>query len=509
MNLLELNWGLLAPELTIAIVAVILTFADLVMRKGDRKVFGWLSIIGIILSLYFVIQDLGQPAQELLEGSYRVDSFASLFKLIFLVGTLFVLVMSINYVEKKEIKHDGEFYYLFLTALLGAMFMASSADIITLYIGLELLSISSYIMAGIRKFNLKSNEAAYKYVIIGGVSSAIFLYGTSFIYGVTGSTNIFVIAERIQEAFNGGFDFYIYLGFFMMLVGLSYKISAVPSYMWSPDVYEGAATPVTAFLSVISKAAGFAIIIRLFITVFTPIVVEVVNNNPVFFFFNKMTLFLAVISGLTMIIGNTLALRQTNVKRMMAYSSVAQAGYLLVPLATMTMASEQLISVDIRNIIFYLMAYLFMNLGVFTVITIVNKDAGTEDLKSFAGLYHRSPFVAIAMTFFLMSLAGLPISAGFIGKFNIFISALTTKSYWLAGIMVATSVISYFYYFNIVRQMYMRPGHTEAKLSIPFSMQFVILLTFIGTFVIGLVPNVMLDFITKNFDLFNMLTLGQ
>lgn len=513
MNLLELNWGLLAPELTIVIVATILTLADLVMRdKGDRKIFGWVSLIGIVIAIYFTLQQLSYPEVEyLLDNTYRVDSFGSMFKLIFLVGTALVFIMSINYIDKKEIKYDGELYYLLLTSLLGAMMMASSADLITLYIGLELLSISSYIMAGIRKKNLKSNEAAFKYVVIGGVSSAVFLYGASFIYGLTGSTNLLVIAQRLPEAFAGGYNFYVYLGFMMMLVGLSYKISVVPNYMWAPDVYEGAATPVTAFLSVISKAAGFAIIIRLVLTLFASIVTEGNMMNPMetkYFLFSEMTFYLAIIAGLTMIIGNTLALRQTNVKRLFALSSVAQAGYILVPIATLTQPSTALANIDVSNMIFYLMAYLLMNLGAFTVITIVEKDAETEDLRSFAGLYHRNPFVAVAMSFFLISLAGLPVTAGFIGKFNIFISALSLHHYVLAGIMVVTSVISYFYYFNIIRQMYMRPGRTETKLNVTYSLQFVILLTFLGTFLLGLMPNILLDFVSQNFNLMDIFQAG-
>ncbi|MFV9510423.1 NADH-quinone oxidoreductase subunit NuoN [Tepidibacillus sp. LV47] len=511
MNLFDLNWGLLAPELTIVILAAVITLADLMMKdKGDRKVFAYLSIAGIILAIYFVIQDLGEPVQQLLNESYRIDSFGNLFKLIFLIGTAFVFLMSIHYIDKKEIEYDGEYYYLLLTALLGSMIMASSADIITLYIGLELLSLSSYVLTGIRRKNLKSNEAGFKYVIIGGVSSAIFLYGTSYIYGITGTTNLLELANRLPETFaTGGYNFFIYLGFFMMLVGLGYKISVVPAYMWAPDVYEGAPTPITAFLSVISKAAGFAIILRMFMTVFTSLINTTTNK---YFFFDQMALYLAVIAALTMIIGNTMAIRQRNVKRMMALSSVAQAGYILVPLASMKLASVELVQANISNMIFYLMAYLLMNLGAFAVITIVTKDTGTEELSAFAGLYHRNPLLGIAMTFFLLSLAGLPVTAGFIGKFNIFISALTinnqSSSYWLAGIMMVTSVISYFYYFNIGRQMYMRVG-SESKLTVPIGLQLVIVLAFVGTFAFGLVPNVMYDYIGTHFNFVDLFTMGK
>lgn len=508
MNLLELNWGLLAPELTIVIVGVIITLADLFMKDDrDRKIFGWISLLGILGAIYFTIGQINiNEVEYLLDNTYRVDSFAGLFKLIFLIGTAMVILMSMYHIDKKEIKYEGEMYYLLLTALLGAMIMASSADLITLYIGLELLSISSYILVGIKKNNLKSNEAAYKYVITGGASSAVFLFGASYIYGLTGSTNLFVIGERLPEAFYNGYEFFVYLGFFMMLVGLAYKISAVPSYMWAPDVYEGAPTPITAFLSVVSKAAGFAMILRIFMTSFTTTITDPATYQ--YLFFNELTIFLGVLAGLTMIIGNTLALRQTNIKRLLAMSSVAQAGYILVPLATMSMASVELVTLGINNMLFYLFVYLMMNLGVFTIVTVVTKDADTDDIKSFQGLYHRSPFLAVAMSVFLISLAGLPITAGFIGKFNIFISALADNHYYLAGTMIVTSVISYFYYFNIIRQMYMRPGHTEARLKVPFSLQVVILLAFLGVVLFGLMPNLLYDFIAQNFSLIEMFQIG-
>lgn len=513
MNLLELNWGLLAPEFAIIITATIITLVDLFMpNKFSRRTLGWASIIGIFIALYFTIQqiNIGQ-VEYLLNNTYRVDSFSGFFKLIFLIGTAIVFIISINDMDKDEIKDDGEYYYLLLTALLGAMLMASSADVITLYIGLELLSFSSYILVGIRKKNLKSNESSFKYIITGGVSSAIFLYGFSFIYGITGSTNLFVIAERLPDAYHNGFSFFTYLGFTMMFIGLSYKISVVPSYMWTPDVYEGAPTPITAFISVVSKAAGFAIILRVFLTIFGLLATEltITDNIPeyTFFLFDEITIVFAVIAGLTMIIGNTLALLQTNVKRLLAYSSVAQAGYILIPLATLI--GIELIDLSITNMIFYLFAYLLMNLGVFTIVTIVCRDTNTDDLSAFRGLYHRSPLLGIAMTIFLLSLAGLPITIGFIAKLNIFISAITVDAYILAGIMLITSVISYYYYFNIIKQMYMRPGRTEARVKVTYSLQLVILVLFLATVLLGIFPNVLLDFIDVNFDFTDLFTIGS
>lgn len=482
--------GLLAPELTILIFTVIITIADLFLaKKINRKIFGWLGIVGILIAIYFTIQQLNLGSVEyLLNNTYRVDTLGSFFKLIFLTGTGIAFLLAMDQMDKKEIKDEGEYYYLILTALLGAMLMASSADLITLYIGLELLSFSSYILVGIRKKNFKSNEASFKYIVTGGVSSAIFLFGASYIYGLTGSTNLFVIYGNLQSILHTGYDFFIYMGFFMMLVGLLYKVSAVPSHMWTPDVYEGAPTPITAFISVVSKAAGFAIIIRVFLTIFGVLVTEVVITDGVpeytFFLLGEMTVFIGAIAILTMIIGNTLALSQTNVKRIMAFSSIAQAGYILIPLGAMKDLAN--INIDISNIIFYLIAYLIVNFGAFIIISIMNNDAGTEDISSFRGLYHRSPLLGIAMTIFLLSLAGLPVTIGFIAKFNIFISAIVADSYTLAIVMLLTSVVSYYYYFNIIRQMYMRPGESESKVKVSYIMQITILVLFLVTVLFGL-----------------------
>lgn len=512
MNIFELNWGLMAPEFTITIIVLILIFADLFLsEKINRTYLGWTAVIGILIAMYFTSIQMQLPGAEYLLGNtYRVDSFGSLFKMIFLLGTLTVFLMSIGTVKKDGVENEGEYYYLLLTAVLGAMIMASSADLITLYIGLELLSFSTYILVVLRKKHLKSNESAFKFVITGSVSSAIFIYGASFIYGLTGSTNLFVIAERLPLSFHSGYDFFAYFGFILMFIGLSYKISIVPSYMWAPDVYEGAPTPITAFLSVISKAAGFAIIIRIFLTSFGLLATDSVIVNGIeqyrFFLYDEMIIIFAVLASLTMIIGNVVALLQTNVKRLLAYSSIAQAGYIMVPLATLI--GIQFIDLSITNIIFYLIAYLIMNLGAFAIVTVVTRDSGHDDITSFRGLYHRSPLLALAMTFFLLSLAGLPISIGFIAKLNIFISAITVDGYVLAGVIVITSIISYFYYFKIVKQMYMRPGTTETRMPIGKTVQVLVLVLFLLTFLLGLFPNVLYDFLNNNFIFTDIFDIG-
>lgn len=499
-NLAQYDWTVMSPEFTILGVATLLSLLDLVMNKNsDRRILAWIGFIGILIAGYFVVQNTGQNVVSILNDMYRLDGFANAFKLIFLVGVAFVFLISINYVdEKQNVKYSGEYYYLMLMALLGAMMMASSADLITLFVGLELLSIASYILVGTRKNHIQSNESAFKYVISGGIASAVTLYGMSFIYGLTGSTNLYVMAERLSSVFQGGFDFLVYLSFFLMLVGLAFKISAVPYHMWAPDVYQGSPTPITAFLSVVSKAAGFAIILRIFLIIFGNLVnFDMTNGQQSSVLVDTLGLYIAIVAGASMIIGNTLAMRQVNIKRMMAYSGIAQAGYLLVPFATLTVLMFE-------QTIFYLVAYLLANMGAFAIIMLVNRERQTEDVKSFAGLYHRAPWMAIAMTFFLLSLAGLPISAGFFGKFYIFMSTIVHSSYWLAGIMLATSVVSYFYYFGVIRQMYMRPGQTEAPLKVPFTVAAVVLVALAGTIAVGIMPDPVLQYIHHNFPLQQM-----
>ncbi|MFM1651219.1 NADH-quinone oxidoreductase subunit NuoN [Brevibacillus sp. B_LB10_24] len=497
-DIFQYNWSYLLPEFTILGFATLLSLIDLGLGKRNRAVLGWLALAGVILAGGFVLWNaqIHQEPFSYMNDMLRVDSFGNAFKLIFLGGVAFSLIMSQSYMKiSDEVTHRGEYYYLMLTALLGAMIMASSADLITLFVGLELLSISSYIMVGLRKKVLQSNEASFKYLVTGAISSAIILFGMSYVYGLTGSTNLYQISQRLAEAYAGGFSFLILLSFAFLAVGLSFKISTVPNYMWTPDVYQGAPTPITAFLTVVSKAAGFAIVIRLllvsFVGLIDPNLYSAASGGRVFF--EQPTFFLSVIAALSMIFGNTLALRQTNVKRMMAYSGIAQAGYLLVPFVTLT-------QLFFEQTVFYLFAYLLMSFGAFAIIMAVTYDRKSEDLKSFAGLYHRSPLAAVAMTIFMLSLAGIPVTAGFFGKFYIFISSVAVHQYWLAAVMIGTSVISYYYYFGFIRQMYMRPGNTEAPLRLPKGVVFIVAVTAIATVVFGAAPELITQYVHHHFN---------
>lgn len=491
MDVLNWPWGLMAPEIAIVAAVALLILIDLFLPEdNNRALVPYLGLVGIGVAIYFVITNIG-TVDQIMNHMYRVDGFSNFFKLIILAGVALVFLISAQTITNAITRYRAEYYYLMLAATLGAMMMASSADLITLFVGLETLSIASYILVGIRKTHLQSNESAFKYIVNGGIASAVVLFGMSYVYGLTGSTNLYEIMQSLMtEAFRQDFGNIAYLAFFFILVGLSFKIAAAPFHMWAPDVYQGAPTPVTAFLSVVSKVAGFAILVRIFLTAFAPILYQ--NGLEPVYFLHESRIYIGVIAAATMIIGNIMALRQINIKRMMAYSSIAQAGYLLVPLATVTPMMLDYLG-------FYLVTYLLMNLGMFAILTTVTNDRGSDEISAFAGLYHRAPFTAIAMSIFMLSLAGIPITAGFFGKFYIFMGSIYDNNYWLAAIMIATSVISYYYYFGVMRQMYMRAGDTEAKLRLPMTVTIVLLIGVVGTLLGGIFSDEILLFMREYF----------
>lgn len=472
-------WVML-PEITIAAAVVLLLLVDLLMKEGeDRRLIGLLSLFAVLAAGVAIanVFRLGQPPAEILAGTYYVDDFSLVFKLLILGGTALILLTALSQVKKEEITYTGEFYYLLLAASLGGMVMVSSADLITLFVGLEMLSISSYILVGMRKRRLESAEAAWKYLVVGGVASAFILYGMSFLYGLTGSTNLNVIAERLSEAMRGGYESFIYLSFFFMLAGFAFKAASAPFHMWAPDVYQGAPTPVTSFLAVVSKTAAIAFILRVLLMGYLPGVWQMGEWEE---FISPI---LMAVAAASMVIGNVVALWQTNTKRMLAYSSIAHAGYLLVPIATV-------ISRDLLfgSTVYYLLAYMLMTTGAFAILTIVERDRKDGEIRAFAGLYRRSPWLAVAMSIFLVSLAGIPVTAGFFGKFYILLSPIGSGSFWLAGVMMATTVVSYFYYFGIIRQMYFRPTPVEGKMQIPIGLGIVIVVGIVGTIALGIMP---------------------
>jgi NADH-quinone oxidoreductase subunit N len=477
----------LAPELTLVISAVILAMLGLFTpRKGNGTQHGGLAIASLILAAGFVLWQMNQLGAgseegaviELLNGSYRIDAFAVLMKLVLLAGTALVLGMSLGNIRRAEIPATEEYYYLYLPAVLGAMIMVSSNDLITLFVGLELLSITSYVLAGIRKRSLQSAEGAFKYVVIGGISTAFTLYGMSFLYGMTGTTHIGQIREMLEISVDQ-FDSLLYVSFLLLFTGLAVKIAAAPFHAWAPDVYQGAATPVTAFLAVVSKGAGLAVIFRLVLHAYNGLYGMETNVS------RDLSAAMLAIAAAAMIIGNLAALKQENIKRLLALSGVANAGYLLVPMGIAL--GETAPYSGLQQFLYYFIAYMFMTIGAFSASMLVGKAAGHDQLNGFAGLYYRAPWTAAAMLILLLSLAGIPVTGGFFGKLFILWGAVEAKAYWISLILILTSVISYFYYFKIVKQMFMR-GTEEAKIDVSPSLGWTIWICAAFTVIMGIYP---------------------
>ncbi len=496
-TLLSFEWGIMMPEFIILGVLTVITLLDLFMpRTQSRKILGWIGFVGILAAIVSLAGLLGKDVTSILYDTFRLDAFAKAFKLILLVGAGLVMLLAIGYEPKEGMKeYRGEFFYLFLAALLGAMIMTSSGDLITLYVGLELLSISSYVLAGIRKHNLQSNESAMKYVVNGSLSSAITLFGMSYVFGLTGTTNLAEMRDVLMVIQDSQHVYLLVIAFLMIFVGLSFKIAAAPYHMWAPDVYQGAPTPVTAFLSVVSKAAGFALIVRMILSIFANAAANGPGSTSILI---NMEPYIAVVAAVTMIIGNVVALRQNNIKRIFAYSSIAHAGYLLVAVAALSLFMFD-------SLWFYLVAYLFMNMGAFAIIQLVTEKSDSEDLSHFSGLYQRAPLLAVAMGILILSLAGIPGTAGFIGKLNIITGALVREqaNYLLVGIMIATTVVSYVYYFRILAQVFFRPAPEGSenlpKIKIPIGMGVVIAVCVAASVLFGIFPNLAFDFLQTQF----------
>ncbi|MFC0216382.1 NADH-quinone oxidoreductase subunit N [Paenibacillus chartarius] len=485
--------GYLAPELTLVITAIVAALLDLALpRTVSRQFAAWLSLAGVVVAFVFTALALN-PAEPiaLLGQSYRIDDFGSLLKLVILGGTGLILFMSLGSTEREGIQHVGEYYYFFLPAALGAMIMASSGDLVTLYAGLELLSITSYILVAMRKRSMNASEGAFKYLVLGSISSAVILYGMSFLYGISGSTNLLEINQAIAGSIESA-PALIYIAFFLLLAGFGFKIAAAPFHAWAPDVYQGAPTPVAAFLAVVSKGAGFAILFRTMYWVFGAF--TLMNSELQ----KDALLSLSVMAAIAMVVGNTMALRQTNVKRLLALSGIANAGYLLVPIAAHFSLTHY---ANYSEFLYYLIAYLFMNIGAFALLMIVERSSGTEELKGFAGLYYRAPLTAVAAVLIVLSLAGIPVTAGFFGKLFIILGAMQTQLYWLGAVMIVTSVISFYYYFGWIRQMFMRSDYESDEVKVAWPLGITVWVCALAGVALGAYPQGLLSAVDRIFSL--------
>ncbi len=470
-----LNFELLIPELTLAATAVIVILLDLVI---PRK--GWLvavSLIGVLVSAGFAIAMWGGESQAMFNNMLAVDNFAIFFKLIFLAIAALVILASVDYVAKFA-RFQGEYYALVLLSALGMMLMAATAELISIYIALELASISLYVLVGFLK-NPKSSEASLKYLLLGAVASAVLLFGMALVFGFTGQTRLEEIAQAIQGmSLAGVLDSPgLILGMVLIIAGFGFKIAAIPFHMWVPDVYEGAPTPITAYLSVASKAAGFAVILRVFYSAL---------GLPSWLSFDWGLVF-AVLAAIGMTLGNVIALAQTNIKRMLGYSSIAQAGYLMVGLATVGLASASDI-VGRSSLLFFLASYALTNLGAFIAIIAISNTLDSDLISDYSGMGKRAPLLALALTLCLVSLIGMPPAAGFMAKFYIFSGAVQHDLLWLVVIAVINSVISAYYYLRVVKVMWLGEPASEEKVPSSGALKVALSLSCLGVLLLGIIP---------------------
>jgi len=457
------------PELVLTSGALVVLIADVLLPRDRRSALGWVTLAAIGATLASLVPFTSTHV-EVAHGLLAVDRFALFFKIVFLVAAAITVLMSVRYLAI-EGASPGEYYFLILCATLGMMVMAGGIDLITIFIGLETMAVSFYILAGFIKPNQRSNEAAVKYFLLGAFSLGILLYGMSLMYGLSGTTNLRVMATSFGAMAD---DSRLTLAVILVVAGVGFKIAAVPFHMWAPDVYEGAPTPVTAFLSVGSKAASFAMLIRIF--------VEGLPSTSEYW----RTLFW-VLSIATMTIGNFAAVTQTNVKRMLAYSSIAHAGYVLMGIVAGT-------SRGITATLVYLMIYSFMQLGAFAVVVVLRRaDVVGDELKDFSGLAFRNPFAAFAMLLFMLSLGGIPPTAGFMGKFWLFSAAIDAHYYWLAVIGVLNSAVSLYYYIRIVVFMYVKKETLGSEPTTSPALGVVLAVAVAATLVLGVYPQLLFN----------------
>lgn len=479
----KIDYFALAPEIVVVVGLCAVLLLDLFIDQRKQWLLTIVSSFTLLAAMLPVLM-LGlseTSVRSMFDGRYVVDDFSLVIKGLFLLSGYVVVLLSSSYVEQGEYWR-GEYWFLLLTSLLGMLMMASSRDLVSIFVALEFLSIPAYMLVAWRKRDAKSNEAGVKYFLLGVFASAVMLYGMSLMYGVANSTLLVDIAKTLTTT--GDFAAVHALAVVFVIVGFAFKVSAVPFHTWAPDTYEGAPTPVTAFLSVASKAAGFVALVVLIYTAF-PASQDVWQP------------FIWVLSALTMTVGNVLALKQHNIVRMIAYSSISQGGFVLMPLAVAGMAGSE--NSALRSVVLYMIVYAATNLGVFAVILAVSAKTRSGEISSFGGLFSYAPSLGVLMTLFLASLAGIPPLGGWIAKFVAFQSLLQSQSNWgyaLAIIGAVNSVVAFGYYGNVMREIWMRPppDGDVTPIVAPGSLRLALTLTSTLTLVFGILPSVGLRF---------------
>ncbi len=465
----SLNLVALAPQFVIIVAALVVLLADLFKSEEQKNLPAWLSLAGVIVSAVVLFATWGNEASSF-QNMAAADGYSQFLNLVFLATAGLSILISIKYVADEGLA-CGEYYALLLLATAGMMLMGAATDLIIVFLGLEILSIPLYVLTGLNRTRQESGEAALKYFLLGAFASAFFLYGIALTYGATGTTNLAGIVSFLGSASAGS---YLYIALGLLLIGFAFKVALVPFHTWVPDVYQGAPTSVTAFMSGGVKAAGFAALVRVLLYAFPTLE-------------SSWTVPLAALAVLTMTLGNLTAIAQTDIKRMLAYSSIAHAGYILVGVVAANAAGA-------AGILFYLLAYALMNVGAFATAIVVGRrgEPGVE-IADYAGLASRRPFLAAAMAIFMLSLAGVPPLAGFMGKFYLFSAAVQTDLTWLAVIGVLNSVLSAFFYLRVIVVMYMKDAEEPKPLSLSWPLGVAVALAALGTVALGLWPSPLLD----------------
>ena len=469
---MNVNFAAIAPEVILTAALCLVLTADLFLQEDRKWLAMPLSFGGVLATLAAVIAISGQEATTL-GGMFVVDRFAILFKGVFCLAALLVLAMSHDYLQDDRI-HQGEYYTLLLSSLLGMLTIASSRDLIAIFVSLELISLPAFVLAGLRKPDLRSNEAALKFFLFGVLSTAVMLFGMSLVYGVTRATNLNAIAgvlatEPVARSVS-------VLAIIFVVAGFGFKISAFPFQWWVPDTYEGSPVPIAAFLSVASKTAGFVGLLQIMLIAFVDLS-EI--WRPI----------IGVLAILTMTFGNVVAIQQSNIIRMLAYSSIGQAGYILLPLAVVTSSRAGITQDALAASTVYLLIYAFMETGAFAAAIAVGRRGGGYLTKDYSGLFSKAPGLAVAMAVFLFSLAGVPPLAGWAAKFFVFKVVVSGGGIWLAVAMAVNTVIALFYYAAVIRRMFFDAPETEGAVRTPALLGGGIALAAVVVIVVGVLPD--------------------
>lgn len=455
------------PEILILVLGILILIVEPFWKEEKRRNVGWLTAGGLLAAMVvsFLFARPGEPTATL-GGMVRFDWLGFFFKMLFMFAGAATALL---FMDNEKIGHRGEAYFLLLASLLGMNLMAVSADLVMLYLSIETTSIPLYVLSGFMLADDKSTEAGFKYLLFGAMTSAFMLYGFSLVFGFTGTTDLYKLAELFNA---GNLPLTAALGALaLILVGLGFKTSFVPFHFWAPDVYEGAPTPVSGFLSTASKAAGFAVLVRLFFVAFPDFSVS-------------WTVTLAILSAVTMTVGNLLTLQQTNIKRLLAYSSIAHAGYTLIGVVALSQLGA-------TSVVFYLAAYILTNLLAFGIVMAFSRVTGLEDIKDYAGLSRRSPWLALMMLAAFLSLAGMPPFGGFVAKVFVFAAGVEAGYVWLVFVGIVNSIVGVYYYLNVLKYVYLyrMPNEDEENLPIPLTRPYAIALTVlaVGVILIGTV----------------------